>query len=107
MDDQLLLLGQLQREFLTQEPPKSVLGRLGLSIWSGEPDQMESRRRGTQRACRWLRQCTTASSQQRVSAAYAGMRWSEIAGLQWIRTYLDDDPRIEIYVPAGRQCDQG
>jgi hypothetical protein len=38
---------------------------------------------------------------------YAGMRWSEIAGLQWIRTYLDDDPRIEIEVPAGRQRDQG
>jgi integrase len=28
--------------------------------------------------------------------AYAGLRWGELAGLQWIRTYLDDNPRIEI-----------
>lgn len=31
-----------------------------------------------------------------ITAAYTGMRWGELAGLQWIRTYLDDDPRIEI-----------
>jgi integrase len=30
------------------------------------------------------------------TAAYTGMRWGELAGLQWTRTYLDDDPRIEI-----------
>jgi integrase len=28
--------------------------------------------------------------------AYTGLRWGEIAGLRWIRTYLDEDPRIEI-----------
>jgi integrase len=31
-----------------------------------------------------------------ITAAYTGMRWGELAGLQWIRTYLDDDPRIQI-----------
>jgi integrase len=31
-----------------------------------------------------------------ITAAYTGLRWGELAGLQWIRTYLDDDPRIEI-----------
>lgn len=31
-----------------------------------------------------------------ITAAYTGMRWGEIAGLQWIRTYLDEDPRIRI-----------
>lgn len=31
-----------------------------------------------------------------ITAAYTGMRWGELAGLQWIRTYLDDNPRIEI-----------
>jgi integrase len=30
-----------------------------------------------------------------ITAAYTGMRWGEIAGLQWIRTYLDD-ARIQI-----------
>jgi integrase len=28
--------------------------------------------------------------------AYTGLRWGELAGLQWIRTYLDEDPRIEV-----------
>lgn len=31
-----------------------------------------------------------------ITAAYTGMRWGELAGLQWIRTYLAGDPRIEI-----------
>ncbi|MEV5301122.1 tyrosine-type recombinase/integrase [Amycolatopsis methanolica] len=31
-----------------------------------------------------------------ITDAYTGMRWGELAGLQWIRTYLDEDPRIEI-----------
>jgi integrase len=31
-----------------------------------------------------------------ITAAYTGMRWGELAGLQWIRTYLTSDPRIEI-----------
>lgn len=31
-----------------------------------------------------------------ITDAYTGLRWGELAGLQWIRTYLDDDPRIEI-----------
>ncbi|GLZ43626.1 DMT family permease [Actinokineospora sp. NBRC 105648] len=31
-----------------------------------------------------------------IVAAYTGMRWGELAGLQWIRVYLDDNPRIEI-----------
>lgn len=31
-----------------------------------------------------------------ITAAYTGLRWGELAGLQWIRTYLEDDPRIEI-----------
>ncbi len=30
-----------------------------------------------------------------ITAAYTGMRWGEPAGLQWIRTYLDD-ARMEI-----------
>jgi integrase len=31
-----------------------------------------------------------------ITDAYTGLRWGEIAGLQWIRTYLDEDPRIEV-----------
>ncbi|MCU1682572.1 MAG: Integrase [Amycolatopsis sp.] len=31
-----------------------------------------------------------------ITDAYTGLRWGELAGLQWIRTYLDEDPRIEI-----------
>ncbi|KAA9159300.1 tyrosine-type recombinase/integrase [Amycolatopsis acidicola] len=31
-----------------------------------------------------------------ITAAYTGLRWGELAGLQWIRTHLDNDPRIEI-----------
>jgi integrase len=31
-----------------------------------------------------------------ITAAYTGMRWGELAGLQWIRTYLDDNPRIHV-----------
>jgi integrase len=31
-----------------------------------------------------------------ITAAYTGMRWGELAGLQWIRTYLDDNARVEI-----------
>jgi integrase len=31
-----------------------------------------------------------------ITDAYTGLRWGELAGLQWIRTYLDHDPRIEI-----------
>jgi integrase len=31
-----------------------------------------------------------------ITAAYTGMRWGELAGLQWIRTHLDDTPRIEV-----------
>lgn len=31
-----------------------------------------------------------------ITDAYTGMRWGELAGLQWIRTCLDEDPRIEI-----------
>jgi integrase len=31
-----------------------------------------------------------------ITAAYTGMRWGELAGLQWIRTYLTSDQRIEI-----------
>lgn len=32
-----------------------------------------------------------------LTAAYTGMRWGELAGLQWTRTLLDDaDPRIDI-----------
>ena len=31
-----------------------------------------------------------------ITAAYTGMRWGELAGLQWIRTHLDHDPRIDI-----------
>jgi integrase len=32
-----------------------------------------------------------------ISGAYTGLRWGELAGLQWIRTYLDDDtPHIDI-----------
>jgi integrase len=31
-----------------------------------------------------------------ITDAYTGPRWGELAGSQWIRTYLDDDPRIEI-----------
>ena len=29
-----------------------------------------------------------------ITAAYTGMRWGELAGLQWSRTYLGDNPRI-------------
>jgi integrase len=32
-----------------------------------------------------------------ITGAYTGLRWGELAGLQWIRTYLDDDdPRIAV-----------
>ncbi|MEV6716203.1 tyrosine-type recombinase/integrase [Lentzea sp. NPDC051208] len=31
-----------------------------------------------------------------LTAAYTGLRWGELAGLQWIRTYLSSDPRIEV-----------
>lgn len=31
-----------------------------------------------------------------ITDAYTGLRWGEIAGLQWIRTYLDDTPHIDI-----------
>ncbi|WP_394617402.1 tyrosine-type recombinase/integrase [Lentzea sp. JNUCC 0626] len=31
-----------------------------------------------------------------ITAAYTGMRWGELAGLQWIRTYLDENPRIAV-----------
>lgn len=32
-----------------------------------------------------------------ITAAYTGLRWGELAGLQWIRTYLDHDtPHIDI-----------
>lgn len=31
-----------------------------------------------------------------ITAAYTGIRWGELAGLQWIRTYLDDNPRIDV-----------
>ena len=31
-----------------------------------------------------------------ITAAYTGMRWGELVGLQWIRTYLDDNPRIAV-----------
>ncbi|GAA3887172.1 hypothetical protein GCM10022243_59940 [Saccharothrix violaceirubra] len=30
------------------------------------------------------------------TAAYTGMRWGELAGLQWTRTRLDDNPRIRV-----------
>lgn len=36
-----------------------------------------------------------------IAAAYTGMRWGELAGLQWVRTYLHDDPRIEIDPDVG------
>ncbi|WP_084144039.1 site-specific integrase [Amycolatopsis taiwanensis] len=36
-----------------------------------------------------------------ITAAYTGMRWGELAGLQWSRTYLDDNPRIEIDPDVG------
>ncbi|MTD56584.1 hypothetical protein [Amycolatopsis pithecellobii] len=38
----------------------------------------------------------TKSTLMTITAAYTGMRWGELAGLQWIRTYLDDNPRIEV-----------
>lgn len=32
-----------------------------------------------------------------ITGAYTGLRWGEVAGLQWIRTYLDDDiPHIDV-----------
>lgn len=31
-----------------------------------------------------------------ITDAYTGLRWGELAGLQWNRTYLDNNPRIEI-----------
>lgn len=32
-----------------------------------------------------------------LTAAYTGLRWGELAGLQWTRTHLDDaDPRIDV-----------
>ncbi|GGU39962.1 DMT family permease [Lentzea flava] len=31
-----------------------------------------------------------------ITAAYTGMRWGELAGLQWIRTYLDENPRLVV-----------
>jgi integrase len=37
-----------------------------------------------------------------ITAAYTGMRWGELAGLQWDRTHLaGDDPRIEIDPEVG------
>ena len=36
-----------------------------------------------------------------VTAAYTGLRWGELAGLQWSRTYLDEDPRIEVDLKLG------
>ncbi|MGZ3143793.1 hypothetical protein ACVDFE_17710 [Lentzea chajnantorensis] len=29
-----------------------------------------------------------------ITAAYTGLRWGELAGLQWIRTHLDSNPCI-------------
>ncbi|MET9232216.1 tyrosine-type recombinase/integrase [Lentzea sp. NPDC003310] len=31
-----------------------------------------------------------------ITAAYTGLRWGELAGLQWIRTYLDANPRVVV-----------
>ncbi|MFD4636992.1 tyrosine-type recombinase/integrase [Lentzea sp. NPDC058436] len=31
-----------------------------------------------------------------ITAAYTGLRWGELAGLQWTRTYLDANPRIVV-----------
>jgi integrase len=31
-----------------------------------------------------------------VTGAYAGLRWGELAGLQWIRTYLDTNPHLKV-----------
>ncbi|WP_315661307.1 multidrug DMT transporter permease [Amycolatopsis sp. PS_44_ISF1] len=31
-----------------------------------------------------------------ITAAYTGLRWGELAGLQWINTHLGDNPRIDI-----------
>ena len=31
-----------------------------------------------------------------ITAAYTGLRWGELAGLQWSRTYLGEDPRIHV-----------
>lgn len=36
-----------------------------------------------------------------ITAAYTGMRWGELAGLQWRHTHLDDRCRIEIDPEAG------
>ena len=37
-----------------------------------------------------------------ITGAYTGMRWGELAGLQWSRTYLDgDDPRIAVDEKVG------
>lgn len=36
-----------------------------------------------------------------ITAAYTGMRWGELAGLQWRHTHLDGDPRIEIDPDTG------
>lgn len=37
-----------------------------------------------------------------ITAAYTGLRWGEITGLQWTRTYLDDDiPHIDIDPKTG------
>ncbi|WP_330274988.1 site-specific integrase [Lentzea sp. NBC_00516] len=31
-----------------------------------------------------------------ITAAYTGLRWGELTGLQWIRTHLDSNPRITV-----------
>lgn len=31
-----------------------------------------------------------------ITDAYTGLRWGELAGLQWIGTYLEDAPRLEV-----------
>jgi integrase len=31
-----------------------------------------------------------------ITAAYTGLRWGELAGLQWSRVYLAEDPRIHV-----------
>ncbi|MGW5053918.1 tyrosine-type recombinase/integrase [Actinokineospora sp. NPDC004072] len=36
-----------------------------------------------------------------VTAAYTGLRWGELAGLQWTNTHLDTDPRIQVDPATG------